>query len=175
MQRQPAQRNLKQWNGRSRRPQEHSPCPRRDSGPGLGSGKSIAPHAYSFKITLTNAGSVPLQLRPFRCPANISLAPNFCTSPLMDTARRSRYLGQDFAFERRAALHDNCVGHCRMARAAGIPVVYFWNKTNGVALMHIERRPRTGICRSNRRKEGVTAALQLHQPVTLHLERATLV
>ncbi|RPH57313.1 MAG: alpha-galactosidase [Chloroflexi bacterium] len=62
---------------------------------------------------------------------------------------------------------DNFLGHLQNGEGGGIPVVYFWNKTRGLSLMHIEATPKDWYMPVKSGKEGVTAGLELRKPVTL--------
>ena len=129
--------------------------------------ESIAPDATSVKVTLTNAGSVPLSFDRFDAP-HFALTPSFAHPPLWTLQGAAVTWGQDFAFELpRGFSRDNFLGHLQDGEGGGIPVVYFWNKTRGMALMHIEPTPKDWYMPVKSGKEGVTAALQLRLPITL--------
>jgi alpha-galactosidase len=76
--------------------------------------------------------------------------------------------GQDFAFHLPAGFNrDNYLGHVQDSEGGGIPVAYFWNKSTGIALMHIEPTPKDWYMPVKAGKEGIAAALELRKPVTL--------
>ncbi len=76
--------------------------------------------------------------------------------------------GQDFAFPLTSGFaRDNYLGHLQDAEGGGIPVVYFWNAHQGLALMHIDPRPRDWSMPVLADTERVTAALELRQPTEL--------
>ena len=129
--------------------------------------KLISPQAVAVKTTLTNAGNVPLSFDRFDAP-RIDLAPEFTRQPLWTMQGAAVHWGQDFAFE---LPHDfareNFLGHLQDGEGGGIPLVYFWSKTQGIALMHIEPTPKDWHMPVASGKEGVMAALQLRKPVTL--------
>jgi alpha-galactosidase len=129
--------------------------------------ESIAPDATSVKVTLTNVGSIPLGFDRFNAP-RITLASKFTHSPVWTLQGAAVFWGQDFAFELpRGFYRDNFLGHLQDGEGGGIPVVYFWNKAQGMALMHIEPAPKDWYMPVKSDKEGITTALQLRQPITL--------
>lgn len=142
--------------------------------------ESITPDAATVKTTLTNAGKLPLSFDRFDAPQLVLSPLHLGEGPgrrteLVEMVRALWTLqgaavtwGQDFAFELpRGFARDNFLGHLQDGEGGGIPVVYFWNKIQGVALMHIEPTPKNWYIPVKSGKEGVTAALQLRQPVTL--------
>ena len=47
--------------------------------------------------------------------------------------------GQDFAFELPSELErENYLGHIQSGEGGGIPILYFWNRSGGLSLAHIE-------------------------------------
>lgn len=129
--------------------------------------ESIAPQATSVKVTLTNAGHTPLSFDRFDAP-QIDLAPNFAHPPLWTLQGAAVTWGQDFAFELpRGFSRDNFLGHLQDGEGGGIPVIYFWNKSHGIALMHTEPMPKDWYMPVETSETSISAALQLRQPVTL--------
>jgi alpha-galactosidase len=129
--------------------------------------EAIAPQATSVKVRLTNAGNVPLDFDRLDAPC-LRLDPSFSHSPLWTMQGAAVFWGQDFAFELpRGFSRDNFLGHIQDGEGGGIPVVYFWNKTQGIALMHIEPKPKDWYMPVESDKEGITTCLQLRQPITL--------
>ena len=128
---------------------------------------SIRPQAASVKATLTNVGTIPLSFDRFDAP-HISLTPSFTHLPVWTLQGAAVTWGQDFAFELpRGFARDNFLGALQDGEGGGIPLAYFWNKTQGVALMHIEPTPKDWYMPVKSGKEGVSAMLQLRQPVML--------
>lgn len=127
----------------------------------------IFPTADFLKVTLTNAGDVPIRFDRFDAPC-LSLAPSFARSSLWTMQGAAVSWGQDFAFElSRGFSRDNYLGHIQDGEGGGIPVVYFWNNRQGVALMHIEPTPKDWYMPVQSDNESITATLQFRQPVTL--------
>jgi alpha-galactosidase len=76
--------------------------------------------------------------------------------------------GQDFAFPLPSGFaRDNYLGHLQDAEGGGIPVVYFWNRDRGLALMHIDPQPRDWYMPVAADKQRVTAALELRLRIEL--------
>jgi len=127
----------------------------------------LAPDAASVKATVTNAGNLPLHFD--RCDApRLDLAPAFSARPLWTMQGAAIHWGQDFAFELPPTFsRENFLGHVQDGEGGGIPLVYFWNKSRGIALMHIETTPKDWYMPVETDEKGVSAALQLRQPVTL--------
>ena len=76
--------------------------------------------------------------------------------------------GQDFAFPLRAGFaRDNYLGHLQDAEGGGIPLIYFWNADQGLALMHIDAQPQDWYMPVTADKQRVTAALELRRRIEL--------
>lgn len=129
--------------------------------------EAIAPEATSVQVTLTNAGSRPLSFDRLAAP-RLDLAHSFSRQPLWTMQGAAVGWGQDFAFELpREFGRANFLGHVQAGEGGGLPIVYFWSKTQGLALMHIEPTPKDWYLPVEADETGVSAALELHQPVTL--------
>lgn len=129
--------------------------------------ESIAPHAASVKATVTNTGNLPLHFDRFEAP-RLDLAPGFSARPLWTMQGAAVHWGQDFAFELPSTFsRENFLGHVQDGEGGGIPLVYFWNKSQGIALMHIEPAPKDWHMPVEAGENAVSAALQLRQSVTL--------
>lgn len=127
----------------------------------------LAPDAVSVQATVTNAGSLPFHFDRFDAP-RLDLAPGFSARPLWTMQGAAVHWGQDFAFELPSTFsRENFLGHVQDGEGGGIPLVYFWNKSQGIALMHIEPAPKDWYMPVEADEKGVSAALQLRQPVTL--------
>ena len=124
--------------------------------------KPLAPQAVSVKTTLTNVGKTPLSFDRFDAP-QIHLGPALTQLPIWTLQGAAVAWGQDFAFELpRSFKRDNFLGHLQDGEGGGIPLVYFWNKTQGVALMHIEPAPKDWYMPVAAGQAGVSAALARH-------------
>ena len=76
--------------------------------------------------------------------------------------------GQDFAFPLLAGFsRQNYLGHLQDAEGGGIPVVDFWNKDMGIALLHCEPSPKDWSMPVSAGVTDVSSALQLHQPQSI--------
>ena len=127
----------------------------------------LAPDAISVKATVTNAGNLPFHFDRFDIP-RLDLAPGFSARPLWTMQGAAVHWGQDFAFELPSIFsRENFLGHVQDGEGGGIPLLYFWNKSRGIALMHIEPTPKDWYMPVEAGENGVSAALQLCQPVTL--------
>jgi alpha-galactosidase len=77
--------------------------------------------------------------------------------------------GQDFAFSLPEQFsRDNYLGHLQDGEGGGIPIVYFWDDRHGLALMHMDPKPRDWHMPVTAGGQSVTAALELRQRVELH-------
>lgn len=127
----------------------------------------LTPYAASVQTTVTNTGNIPLSFDRFDAP-RIELAQEFSSHTLWTMQGAAVAWGQDFAFElSQGFARDNFLGHLQDGEGGGIPLVYFWNKSEGIALMHIEPAPKDWYMPVEAGEKGVSATLQLRQPVTL--------
>ncbi len=127
------------------------------------------PQFVTLIFKITNSGDKPLTFDRFTAPTlhlDRGIFPSH--APLWTMQGAAVHWGQDFAFHLPAGFNrDNYLGHMQDSEGGGIPVTYFWNKTTGIALMHIEPTPKDWYMPVKAGKEGITAALELHRPVTL--------
>ncbi len=87
--------------------------------------------------TLKNTGSQPVHLSSISTPA-LELNSKW-SSDLWTMQGASIGWGQDFAFALPSKLErDNYLGHLQDGEGGGIPIVYFWNRSGGLSLAHIE-------------------------------------
>jgi alpha-galactosidase len=128
-----------------------------------------APAAHSVKWTFTNSGPTAISFDGFVAPLlTLDRATFPVHDPLWTLQGAAVTWGQDFAFELpRGFSRENFLGHQQNGEGGGLPVVYFWDETRGVALMHLETTPKDWYMPVKSGKEGVTAALELRQPLTL--------
>jgi len=76
--------------------------------------------------------------------------------------------GQDFAFPLPNTFsRENDLGHIQDGEGGGIPVAYFWNEHDGLALMHANPGPGDWHMPVTAGGQGVTAAFELRQPFEL--------
>jgi alpha-galactosidase len=123
--------------------------------------------AVCLKVTLTNAGSTCLSFDRFDV-ARLDLTTGFTARPIWTMQAAAVQWGQDFAFELPLEFsRQNFLGHLQDGEGGGIPLVYFWNKSQGIALMHIEPVPKEVYMPVTASNDRVSAALQLRQPVLL--------
>jgi len=62
---------------------------------------------------------------------------------------------------------DNFLGHEQHGEGGGIPLAYVWNQQNGLALMHIETKPKDWFMPVASQHGRVTLAFEQRQPFTL--------
>ena len=88
---------------------------------------------WSFK----NTGKKPVELSSISTPV-LELDSHW-TKNLWTMQGASIDWGQDFAFELPPKLErENYLGHIQNGEGGGIPIVYFWNRSGGLSLAHIE-------------------------------------
>jgi alpha-galactosidase len=76
--------------------------------------------------------------------------------------------GQDFAFKLPAGFaRDNYLGHVQKGEGGGIPIAYFWNKTAGLSLVHIEPTQEPWYLPVSVSKHGVKVAFEDRRERTL--------
>jgi alpha-galactosidase len=123
----------------------------------------------NLKFSVTNLGDKPVTLDRFTAPTlhlDRGIFPPH--KPLWSMQGAAVHWGQDFAFNLPTGFsRDNYLGHLQDGEGGGIPVNYFWNKSIGIALMHIEPTPKDWYMPVKAGKEGITAAFELRSPVTL--------
>jgi alpha-galactosidase len=127
------------------------------------------PDQIAFNVTITNIGQVPVQFDHFSAP-KLQLDPQtFDVQARLWTMQGAAvHWGQDFAFQLKPGFRrENFLGHLQNAEGGGIPVVYFWNQFNGLALMHIETEPKDWYMPVAAGQNEIYSALELRQLVTL--------
>lgn len=131
--------------------------------------EQVQPNALGIQVVVTNAGKTPLSFDRFSAPA-VHLDPQAFSleRPLWTMQGAAVHWGQDFAFPLHPGFkRDNFLGHLQHGEGGGIPVVYFWNKDGGLALMHIETAPKDWFMPVKALKKGIETGLELRQTVTL--------
>lgn len=131
--------------------------------------EQLESNVLSLRTVLTNAGTAPLTFDRFSAPGLLldtkAFAPD---APLWMMAGAAVHWGQDFALAlQRGFRRDHFLGHLQDGEGGGIPVLYFWNRQNGLALMHIETTPKDWYMPVMAPKKGVRAGLELRQRITL--------
>jgi alpha-galactosidase len=128
-----------------------------------------SPDEYSIKWTLINSGQTAVSFDSFEAPIlHLDRSAFPAHDPLWTMQGAAVHWGQDFAFELpHGFARDNFLGHLQNGEGGGIPALYFWNKTHGISLMHVETTPKDWYMPVRSSKEGVTAALEFRQPVVL--------
>lgn len=87
--------------------------------------------------TFKNTGKKPVELSSISTPV-LELNSKWAKK-LWTMQGASIGWGQDFAFELPSKLErENYLGHLQNGEGGGIPVVYFWNRSGGLSLAHIE-------------------------------------
>ena len=95
------------------------------------------PDAFILQWTFENAGNVPLTIASLAAPHLTLEAP--LRSELWTMQGAAVHWGQDFAFPLPETFErDNYLGHLQNAEGGGIPMLYAWNRTAGLALAHVE-------------------------------------
>lgn len=76
--------------------------------------------------------------------------------------------GQDFTFPLPVGFQrDIFLGHEQTGEGGGIPVAYVWNQQHGLALMHIETKPKDWYMPVASQHGQVTLAFEQCRPSTL--------
>jgi alpha-galactosidase len=127
------------------------------------------PDLLSLKTELANTGESPLHFDHFSAPELLPDPAGFpISSPLWTMQGAAVQWGQDFAFQLMPGFaRDNFLGHLQNAEGGGLPLVYFWNRSQGLALMHLETVPKDWYMPVEAGESAVRAALELRQPLTL--------
>ena len=98
------------------------------------------PDAFVLHWTFENDGIQPLAIDQFTAP---QLELMNWPGELWSLQGAAVKWGQDFAFPLPADFRrDNFLGHEHHGEGGGIPIVYVWNQQHGLALMHIEPKPK---------------------------------
>jgi len=123
------------------------------------------PNAFVLQWTLENIGTEPLQIDQFTAP---QLELSNWPGELWSLQGAAVNWGQDFAFPLPADFRrDNFLGHVDRGEGGGIPIVYLWNKQQGVALTHIEPEPKDWFMPVEKRSSVVQAAFENRQAFIL--------
>lgn len=128
------------------------------------------PQFVNLRFSVLNSGNKPVTLDRFTAPTlHLDRGVFPPHKPLWTMQGAAVHWGQDFAFHLPIGFsRDNYLGHLQDGEGGGIPVNYFWNETTGIALMHIEPTPKDWYMPVKAGKEGITTALELRNPITLH-------
>lgn len=127
----------------------------------------IGPQAVSLQVRVANSGSIPFDFDRFNAP-RLLLSPAFTGERLWTLQGAAVHWGQDFAFELHSGFsRENFLGHVQNGEGGGIPLVYFWNRAQGLALMHVEPAPQDWYMPVEAGEAGVRAALQFRRPLRL--------
>ena len=87
--------------------------------------------------TFKNMGNEGIHLNSISAPV-LALDPTWAQN-LWTMQGASITWGQDFAFELPSELErENYLGHIQSGEGGGIPILYFWNRSGGLSLAHIE-------------------------------------
>ena len=123
----------------------------------------------ALKFIVANAGNKALAFDRFTAPLLHLDRTAFPSHDQLWTMQGAAvHWGQDFAFHLPTGFsRDNYLGHLQDSEGGGIPVTYFWNKSTGVALMHIEPAPKDWFMPVKAGKEGITAAFEQRGPINL--------
>ena len=98
------------------------------------------PNAFVMQWTFENCGVAALAIDRLAGP---QLSLNDWPGELWTLQGAAVDWGQDFAFPLPVGFQrDNFLGHVDQGEGGGIPLVYFWNQQHGLALMHIETKPK---------------------------------
>jgi len=129
------------------------------------------PDAFILQWQVSNLGGEPVSFDRYSCPG-LRLG-----SWITDDNRGERpwslqgaavHWGQDFAFPLPQPYErDNFLGHLQNAEGGGIPLVYFWNARQGVALAHVEPQPKNWYMPVKVNTQGISAALESRQRFSL--------
>ncbi len=126
-------------------------------------------HAVRLQWTVTNIGHTEIAFDRIAAPFLQLDRQAFPPSRRLWTMQGAAVKwGQDFAFPLPSGFaRDNYLGHLQDAEGGGIPVVYFWNRDRGLALMHIDPKPRDWYMPVTADQQRVTAALELRRRIEL--------
>ena len=92
---------------------------------------------FVMQWTFKNTGKKPVELSSISTPV-LELNSKWAKK-LWTMQGASIGWGQDFAFELPSKLErENYLGHLQNGEGGGIPIVYFWNRSGGLSLAHIE-------------------------------------
>jgi alpha-galactosidase len=103
-------------------------------------------NAFIFEFSIKNLDDIPFAFNKLDCPS-IELENWFVTDKANDQTWSLQGAavkwGQDFAFPLSVGVkRDNFLGHLDGAEGGGIPLNYIWNDRIGLAISHIEPKPK---------------------------------
>lgn len=104
----------------------------------------LRPEALALRVSVENVGAAAVAYDRFCAPQLRLVAPELgVQAGLWTLLAAATAWGQDFAFPLTAGFsRDNFLGHLQDAEGGGVPLVYFWKQDGGLALMHIETKPK---------------------------------
>ncbi len=128
------------------------------------------PDAFIMQWSVENIGTRPITIERFVAPQlELINWPDELWS-LQGAAVR---WGQDFAFPLPDGFQrDNFLGHLDRGEGSGIPLSYFWNRQQGLALMHIEPEPKDWFMPVEKRSGLAQAAFENRQTFVLQPGRS---
>ena len=123
------------------------------------------PNAFVLRWTFENIGHTAVALDRLIAPQlNLSDWPG----EVWTMQGAAVNWGQDFAFPLPVGFQrDNFLGHVDHSAGGGIPLAYVWNRQRGLALMHIETKPKDWFMPVASQRGQVTLAFEQRQPFIL--------
>jgi alpha-galactosidase len=123
------------------------------------------PDTFVLHWSVENIGSEPVTIDRFTAP---HLELTNWPGELWTLQGAAVNWGQDFAFPLPVGFQrDNFLGHEQNGEGGGIPLAYVWNQQRGLALMHIETKPKDWFMPVASQHGQVTLAFEQRQPLTL--------
>lgn len=128
---------------------------------------SIGEDAVEFCARIKNISTQALEIERIACP-QVRLSDDFTGQRLWSMQGISVGWGQDFAFPLETGFErENFLGHLQDGEGGGIPVVYFWNKSLGLALMISEPTPQQGSMPVRFDQGELTFGIEYRTPTVL--------
>jgi alpha-galactosidase len=123
------------------------------------------PNAFVLQWTFENRSAAALAINRVTSP---QLNLNDWPGELWTLQGAAVDWGQDFAFPLPVGFQrDNFLGHVDHGEGGGIPLTYCWNQQHGLALMHIETKPKDWFMPVASQHGQVTLAFEQRQSITL--------
>jgi alpha-galactosidase len=122
--------------------------------------------AVSLVYSLCNHGDFPMELEQITLP-RITLNRDIFGADSWTMQGAAVGWGQDFAFPAGSHKRENFLGHLQDGEGGGIPVTYFWNRSIGLALMHIEAFPKDWYMPVDCTPENLTISLEQRESIIL--------
>lgn len=124
------------------------------------------PDAFILQWTFENASDFPLTIDSLAAPRLTLAAP--LRDELWTMQGPAVNWGQDFAFPLPDRFErDNYLGHIQNAEGGGIPMLYAWTRTAGLALAHVEPFQALWHLPVTADSRGVCMALEFRSPEIL--------